>query len=213
MTAPLRRVALRRPNAMLSADADRWHYAKPLDPIALVKQFGAFADLVAEVWVALLRDDTRFWVVRPRLGKGGISGIGTIMSGAYIELEPGPGEPSGKRDYVGLEDLPLTPVDAPGLWLTLVGTRAGSIDAGQPVLFRGYPVGRIEERVFDPEGKELRYKVFKLKMEQVEATEAEALYSSCANCRQTFDDCQDHYNWKYTAESLLELVAENLVEH
>ena len=57
---------------------------------------------------------------------------------------------------------------------------------------------------------ELRYKVFKLKMDQVEATEADALLSSCANCRQSFDDAQNHYNWKYTAESLLELVAENL---
>jgi Fe-S oxidoreductase len=57
---------------------------------------------------------------------------------------------------------------------------------------------------------ELRYKVFKLKMDQVEATEADALLSSCANCRQSFDDAQSHYNWKYTAESLLELVAENL---
>lgn len=59
---------------------------------------------------------------------------------------------------------------------------------------------------------ELRYKVFELKMEQVEATEADALLSSCANCRQTFDDGQEHFNWKYTAESLLELVAENLEE-
>ena len=57
---------------------------------------------------------------------------------------------------------------------------------------------------------ELRYKVFKLKIDQVEATEADALLSSCANCRQSFDDAQNHYNWKYTAESLLELVAENL---
>ncbi len=58
----------------------------------------------------------------------------------------------------------------------------------------------------------LRYKVFKLKMEQVEATGAETLLSSCSNCRQNFDDCQKHYNWQYTAESLLELVAENLEE-
>jgi len=59
---------------------------------------------------------------------------------------------------------------------------------------------------------ELRYKVFELKMEQVESTEADALLSSCANCRQTFDDGQEHFDWKYTAESLLELVAENLEE-
>ena len=59
---------------------------------------------------------------------------------------------------------------------------------------------------------ELRYKVFKLKMEQVEATEAETLLSSCSNCRQNFDDCQQHYDWHYKMESLLELVADNLVE-
>ncbi len=49
-------------------------------------------------------------------------------------------------------------------------------------------------------------------MEQVEATGAETLLSSCSNCRQNFDDCQKHYNWQYTAESLLELVADNLEE-
>ena len=59
---------------------------------------------------------------------------------------------------------------------------------------------------------DLRYKVFKLKMDQVESTGADELLSSCANCRQTFDDCQDHYKWEYTAESLLELVADNLEE-
>ena len=59
---------------------------------------------------------------------------------------------------------------------------------------------------------DLRYKVFKLKMEQVEATEADTLVSSCSNCRQNFDDCQSHYEWDYKMDSLLELVAENLVE-
>jgi len=60
---------------------------------------------------------------------------------------------------------------------------------------------------------DLRYKVFKIKMEQVEATEAETLLSSCSNCRQNFDDCQDHYKWDYKMESLLEMVAENLEEN
>ncbi len=59
---------------------------------------------------------------------------------------------------------------------------------------------------------DLRYKVFKIKMEQVESTEADKLVTSCSNCRQNFDDCQTHYNWDYTMESLLELVADNLVE-
>jgi paraquat-inducible protein B len=108
----------------------------------------------------LLRDDTRFWVVRPRLGAGGISGLGTIMSGAYIELQPGPSAPSKKLEYTGLENIPITALDAPGLWLTLVGSEASSIGVGQPVLFRGYPVGRVEERTFDAKRQKLRYSIF-----------------------------------------------------
>ena len=59
---------------------------------------------------------------------------------------------------------------------------------------------------------ELRHKVFKIKMEQIEATEADEVMTSCANCRQTFDDGQEHFKWKYTMGSLLEAVADNLVE-
>ena len=58
----------------------------------------------------------------------------------------------------------------------------------------------------------LRYKVFELKMKQVDDAGAEMLLMSCSNCRQTFDDGQAHFKWDKTANSLLELVADNLVE-
>jgi paraquat-inducible protein B len=108
----------------------------------------------------LLRDDTRFWVVRPRLGAGGISGLGTIMSGAYIQLEPGPGEPSGRREFVGLDDVPVTPVGTPGLRLVLITQRAGSVSQGDPVLYRGFRVGRVEETLFDDETGNVRNRIF-----------------------------------------------------
>ena len=41
----------------------------------------------------LLRSGTRFWVVKPRLSATEFSGVGTLITGAYIELDPGP--PSG----------------------------------------------------------------------------------------------------------------------
>ena len=59
---------------------------------------------------------------------------------------------------------------------------------------------------------DLRYKVFELKMDQVEATGADTVLSTCSNCRQSFNDAQQHFNWDKKMESLLELVAENLVE-
>lgn len=58
----------------------------------------------------------------------------------------------------------------------------------------------------------LRYKVFEIKMKQVDDTRAEMLVTSCSNCRQTFDDGQAHFKWEKTANSLLELVADNLVD-
>jgi Fe-S oxidoreductase len=59
---------------------------------------------------------------------------------------------------------------------------------------------------------ELRYKVFKIKMEQIEDTGAELPVTSCANCRQTFDDGQAHFKWDKEMQSLLEMVADNLIE-
>ena len=57
----------------------------------------------------MLRDDTRFWVVTARIGMGQISGLGTLLSGAYIELSPGTGKPKGTRDFIATEQ---TPADA-----------------------------------------------------------------------------------------------------
>ncbi|ARU32326.1 (Fe-S)-binding protein [Sulfuriferula sp. AH1] len=56
----------------------------------------------------------------------------------------------------------------------------------------------------------IRYQAFQIKMKQVDDTGAEMLVSSCSNCRQTFDDGQDHFHWDKTMLSLLELVADNL---
>jgi heterodisulfide reductase subunit B len=58
----------------------------------------------------------------------------------------------------------------------------------------------------------MRHKVFEIKIRQVEATGAEMLVSSCANCRLSFDDGQAHHKWDKKAESLLELVADHLVD-
>ena len=108
---------------------------------------------------ALLRDDTRFWIVRARVGASGVSGLGTILGGSYIEMSPGSGS-EGTRAFSGLEEPPLTPQDAPGLRLSLVSHRAGSISTGDAVLYKGYKVGRVESLVFDTEQRQASYGVF-----------------------------------------------------
>ncbi|MDE2013969.1 MAG: (Fe-S)-binding protein [Alphaproteobacteria bacterium] len=59
---------------------------------------------------------------------------------------------------------------------------------------------------------ELRYKVFKIKMDQVEATGARTMISSCSNCRLTMDESKAHWKWDKGIGSLVELVADNLIE-
>ncbi|PID54717.1 MAG: paraquat-inducible protein B [Gammaproteobacteria bacterium] len=107
----------------------------------------------------LLAADTQFWVVRPRIGNQGISGIGTLLSGAYIELSPGNDEVRRYR-FVGLEEPPVTSLTSQGLQLTLVSHTANRLSPGQPVMYRGFTVGRIESSLFNPEKREAEYKIF-----------------------------------------------------
>ena len=107
----------------------------------------------------LLREDTRFWVVTARVGVGNISGLDTLLSGAYIQLSPGEGKKE-QRKFVALEQPPLTPAGAPGLRLQLTSDRSSSISAGDAVLYTGYKVGRVESMKFDPDDRKLHYTLF-----------------------------------------------------
>lgn len=94
-----------------------------------------------------LNDQARFWVVRPRVGASGVSGLGTLLSGAYIQVESVLG---GKFEstFEGLEQPPLTDTDAPGLRLKLRAEEAGYVGIGSPVYFRQIKVGQIEGQRF-----------------------------------------------------------------
>ena len=107
----------------------------------------------------LLREDTDFWVVTARVGLGNISGLDTLLSGAYIQLAPGKGDKE-KRKFVALEQPPLTPADAPGVRVHLSSKQSSSISAGDAVLYAGYNVGRVETMEFNADSRELQYTLF-----------------------------------------------------
>jgi paraquat-inducible protein B len=107
----------------------------------------------------LLLDDTRFWVVTASIGGGGISGLDTLLSGAYIEISPGTSNAKSLK-FTGLEAPPLTPADAPGIRLALLSEGSSSVSRGDPVLFHGFKVGRVETMELDSEIKQLRYTIF-----------------------------------------------------
>lgn len=109
--------------------------------------------------IPMLREDTQFWVVRPRVGPGGISGLGTILSGGYIKLQDGTGK-EGRREFIGLEKPPVKQAGEPGLKILLKSERAGSVSTGDPILFRGFQVGVIEDTIFDLENQNVTYAAF-----------------------------------------------------
>ncbi|MDX1267509.1 MAG: MlaD family protein, partial [Oceanisphaera sp.] len=108
---------------------------------------------------SMLSEDTRFWVVKPRIGREGVSGLGTVLSGAYIQLLPGSSEVS-KKTFDVLEQPPVAPPDAAGLRINLISQVGNAISTGDPVTYQGYTVGRVEDSHFDPEKREMRHRLY-----------------------------------------------------
>ncbi len=86
-----------------------------------------------------LNAGTRFWVVRPRIGLGSLSGLETLVSGVYVEMDPGTGEANDA--FVGLEDPPVVRADVPGREFILTTDKLGSIGPGTPIYFHSVKVG------------------------------------------------------------------------
>ena len=88
-----------------------------------------------------LKRNSRFWVVKPQLSLRGASGLGTLISGAYIEIEPGPG--AKQRHFVGLEKQPVVTAEEQGKKIVLITQRLNSIDTGSPVYYQGLEAGEV----------------------------------------------------------------------
>lgn len=107
----------------------------------------------------LLVKDSRFWVVRPRIGASGISGLNTLLSGAYIAVDPGTSQEAG-RHFTGLDVPPLIVSNMPGRQFLLAADDLGSLDVGAPVYFRRMPVGRVVGYAMRPDGKAVDVRIF-----------------------------------------------------
>ena len=106
-----------------------------------------------------LSQNTRFWVVRARVAAGGVSGLGTLFSGAYIGIDPGkPGTPA--THFEGLEVPPVVTTDLPGSHFVLRASSLGSLNVGAPVYFRRIEVGQVISYQLDEDGQAVTVKVF-----------------------------------------------------
>ncbi|MGC3873096.1 intermembrane transport protein PqiB [Halomonas sp. GXIMD04776] len=107
----------------------------------------------------MLNEESRFWVVKPRIGREGISGLNTVLSGAYIQLQPGNSDERQTRFKI-LEHPPVAPPGAQGIRIQLVSQMGSSLRVGDPVTYQGLTVGRVEDAEFDLENRQMDHRLF-----------------------------------------------------
>jgi paraquat-inducible protein B len=103
--------------------------------------------------------DTRFWVVRPRIGASGVTGLNTLLSGSYIGVDAGKSEET-THEFVGLEKPPQVTRDEKGTSYMLHGESLGSVDVGSPIFYRRIQVGQVTGFDLEEKGRGVKMSVF-----------------------------------------------------
>ena len=91
-----------------------------------------------------LGETTQFWVVSANISGTSFSGLSTLLSGAYVEVDWDTPPTERRRRFAGLEEPPMTPPGSAGAHFRLRSDDAGSIGVGSPVFYRRIKVGQIE---------------------------------------------------------------------
>lgn len=111
------------------------------------------------------REGSRFWVVRPRIGLGGVSGLSTLLSGSYIESDfdgmvGGQSKRTTEKEFVGLEQPPPIASDRPGSRFVLRAPTLGSLGPGAPIYYRRIQVGLVTGFELNKAGQSVDLNVF-----------------------------------------------------
>jgi len=105
-----------------------------------------------------LKSSTRFWLVKPSVTLAGITGLETLVSGNYIAISPGEGEPA--RKFKALAEEPPLSDAKPGLHLTIKADRLGSLNRGSPVFYKQIQVGEVKSYLLSEDQNTVEIKVF-----------------------------------------------------
>ena len=106
-----------------------------------------------------LTDQTKFWVVRPRISGGSVTGLGTVLSGSYIGID-GSKQGTPAHRFTGLEVPPVVSFDHPGRYFQIIADSLGSLDVGSPVYYRQIQVGQVVSYNFNKEATGVDIKIF-----------------------------------------------------
>ncbi|MFT6917121.1 MAG: paraquat-inducible protein B [Motiliproteus sp.] len=108
---------------------------------------------------ARLNENTRFWLVKPRLSVTGISGLENLIKGNQIRIDFRPGEQAPHYDFDALPDPPALAPGDPGLQLTLNASTLGSLQQGSGVYFRKLQIGEVQDYALSTEGKQVKISI------------------------------------------------------
>ncbi|MGB5832187.1 MAG: MlaD family protein [Thiohalocapsa sp.] len=106
-----------------------------------------------------LTDKTRFWVARPRVTASRVSGLETLLSGAFVAIDP-VGGGKQRRHFVGLPEPPVITTDEPGTLFKLRSPTLGSLNLGSPAYYRHIQVGQVIDYELDEDGRAVTIDVF-----------------------------------------------------
>ncbi len=108
---------------------------------------------------SLLVDDTRFWVVKPRVSSSSVTGLGTLFSGSYIGVDVGQSK-KARRSFQGQEVAPIVTSDVPGTRYMLHSDEIGSLGTGSPIYYRRIEAGQVVSFALDPDGGGVTLQIF-----------------------------------------------------
>lgn len=115
-----------------------------LGSVVLTVRLKAFA-------AELAREGTVFWIDQPVVGLGDTSGLDALIQGNSLQARMGDGAPTLK--FVGADRVPLTPLESPAITLRLRSPSIPYLDRGARIFHHGVPVGSVEEKALDKEGR------------------------------------------------------------
>lgn len=107
----------------------------------------------------MLRADTRFWVVKPRIESAGISGLDTLLSGSYIQLSMGTSD-AFSTEFTALDAPPVRQANEEGVMISLYSNDSRKLNNGDIVTFRGFNVGAITDTRLDIDNQQIQYRAF-----------------------------------------------------
>lgn len=117
---------------------------------------GASAELLLDPRTEdYLVEGTDFWIVKPSISLGGISGIEALVKGNHIAIRPGEKGAPAKRSFQALAKAPPMDINVPGRHLVLRSSKLASLSVGSPILFRQVKVGAVQSYQLSSDHKQV----------------------------------------------------------